>query len=151
MGHPQEPAGHELRQAEPFYPPVLQEGHHPEARHLPTPRLPVRAPHLRAAGQALGLKLTLARPPSCPPLPLPDPELRETAISWRRSLRSWRGRPSASRGVNELSGARGTPGWSASSSGLTAHMPSSLEDGRRQGLSSVFMAPRGRPSLHPSL
>ena len=31
LGHQEKPPGHELRQAEPLYPPVLQEGNHQEA------------------------------------------------------------------------------------------------------------------------
>ena len=41
VGPPQEPTGHELRQAEPLRAPVLQERHHQEDRPGQAPRLPV--------------------------------------------------------------------------------------------------------------
>lgn len=46
MGSEEEPAGHELRQAEPLHPPVLQEGYHPQARRLSAARVPICAPRV---------------------------------------------------------------------------------------------------------
>lgn len=59
MGSEEEPAGHELRQAEPLHPPVLQEGYHPQARRLSAARVPVCAPRVMQKKKKKSTKLSI--------------------------------------------------------------------------------------------